>query len=138
MYHIEYPDAACSTNTDPEAVDVEVKRRSTVLDVMEQVVDEFGSEYEFSATYFADDRGYNIDSINGVANDATNNCFWVLFIQDLDSMGDEERESADRVEDICIYGDVAIIWRYIQAEEVTVETEPTGAPDSVTTVQEIN
>lgn len=113
-YRIEYNDTSCSIAVAPDPVVVRVKRRSTVLQLMEQVVDKFGSTYQFSATYFGGDLGYVIDSINGTAIDVANSCVWSLFQRN--SLGTEFQPTAS-VSDISISRrGYTIIWRYLQLQ----------------------
>ena len=91
-------------------------------------MDEFGEDYEFSATYLAENgdiQGYSVNGINGVANQ--DDCVWTLFLRDTE--GAEEQREAHEVEDICLYDNTeSIIWRYIGDGSIIVGTEnPTDA-----------
>lgn len=143
-YQIEYNDTSCSNAVAPDPVVAKVKRGSTVLQVMEEVVDTFGSAYQFSATYFGGEFGYVIDSINGTATDVANSCIWSVFF--LNSMGVDVVSTAS-VSDIRLFkSGITVIWRYLQTQVAgtttpavttattapAVTTAPTTAPAGTT------
>jgi hypothetical protein len=115
-YKIEYEDLFCSNTTAPSTVQVQVKRGSTGLSVMEQAVTKFGTPFRFSATYHGARLGYFIDAINGTESDQNTSCIWLLFIRRPDG---REFLSPVGVSNIRIPGNgYSIIWRLTQTEDI--------------------
>lgn len=68
----------------PNPVSVVVPAGSTAFEVIENAVNQFGSSYKFTATYFYS-MGYFINAINDVPYTITNHppsrCFWKFIVQ---------------------------------------------------------
>ena len=79
---------------------------------MESAVDEFGSDYRFSATYFGNELGYFIDTINGTSSDAASNCFWFIFIKPPN--GDEVLSPLGVSNFRIRRSGFAMVWRYMK------------------------
>lgn len=109
-YTIEYNET-CSNVTGSNSVQVKVpKKDTTALNVMEQAVTDNGEDYRFSATYYGEELGYFIDTINGTSSDVDNACFWFFYTI---SFAGEETLSPVGVSNANIKEDEsAVVWRF--------------------------
>ena len=78
------------------------------LKIMEHAVNQGGSDYQFTATYFKD-LGYFIDKLNGTGSAAQ--CYWFIYIGKPD--GGEER-SEFGVSTLDIPNGYSLIMKYEQ------------------------
>ena len=99
-YSVEYPvnddshyyTCGVSQPPIPNPVSVEVPAGSSAFDVIENAVNQFGSSYKFTATYYQS-MGYFIEAINNVPYTVTNHppsrCSWKFIVQYPDGTQEE-------------------------------------------------
>ena len=88
-YYVEYPSEdkyLCGVSQEPipNPVQVVIPADSAAFEAIRNAVDQYGSSYNFTATYYQN-TGYVIDAINNVPYTITHQppsmCFWKFIVQ---------------------------------------------------------